>query len=162
MNEKLKKGFKNYLKLEKSLSLNSIDAYLTDIDKLFQFTECLRPTKNITELELEHLQKFVHWIADLGMNARSQARIISGIKAFYKYLKLDEEISINPSVLLEAPKIGRKLPDTLSLTEIDKIIAAIDLSKAEGQRNKAIIETLYSCGLRVSELTELKITNLFF
>ena len=162
MSELIKKGFKNYLKLEKSLSKNSIDAYLTDIDKLFQFSECFLPPKKVQDFNLENLQKFVHWIADLGMNARSQARIISGIKAFYKFLKLDEIIEINPSVLLEAPKIGRKLPDTLSLNEIDKIIAAIDLSKTEGQRNKAIIETLYSCGLRVSELTELKLTNLFF
>lgn len=162
MSDLLKKGFKNYLKLEKSLSENSIDAYLTDIDKLLQFASCFQPPKKLENFQLNDLQQFVHWVADLGMNARSQARIISGIKAFYKYLKLDEVIELNPSILLEAPKIGRKLPDTLSLEEIDKIIAAIDLSKAEGQRNKAIIETLYSCGLRVSELTELQITNLYF
>ncbi|MFT6716481.1 MAG: integrase/recombinase XerD [Saprospiraceae bacterium] len=158
----LAKEFKTYLKLEKSLSQNSIDAYLTDIDKLSQFCSCLKPPRKVSDLDLPALLKFVHWIADLGMNARSQARIISGIKAFYKFLLLEEYIDTNPSVLLETPKIGRKLPHTLSVLEIDQLEAAIDLSKPEGQRNKAIIETLYSCGLRVSELTELKITNLYF
>jgi integrase/recombinase XerD len=156
------KEFQTYLKLEKSLSQNSIDAYLTDISKLSQFCSCLDPVRKVTELELAELLKFVHWIADLGMNPRSQARIISGIKAFYKFLLLDEYIDSNPSILLETPKIGRKLPDTLSVIEIDELESVIDLSKPEGQRNKAIIETLYSCGLRVSELTELKISNLYF
>jgi len=156
------KEFQTYLKLEKSLSQNSIDAYLTDIGKLSQFCSCLDPARKVTELELAELLQFVHWIADLGMNPRSQARIISGIKAFYKFLLLDEYIDSNPSILLETPKIGRKLPDTLSVIEIDELESVIDLSKPEGQRNKAIIETLYSCGLRVSELTELKISNLYF
>lgn len=144
------------------MSQNSIDAYLTDLDKLAQFCACLKPGKKVTDLELSELLKFVHWVADLGMNARSQARIISGIKAFYKFLLLEEYIHTNPSILLETPKIGRKLPDTLSTNEIDQLEGAIDLSKPEGQRNKAIIESLYSCGLRVSELTELKISNLYF
>ena len=158
----LTKEFKTYLKLEKSLSQNSIDAYLTDIEKLSQFCSCLKASKKVTDLDLAELLEFVHWIADLGMNPRSQARIISGIKAFYKFLLLEEYIESNPSILLETPKIGRKLPDTLSIMEIDQLEASIDLSKPEGQRNKAIIESLYSCGLRVSELTELKISNLYF
>lgn len=162
MSNHITKEFKAYLKLEKSLSTNSIDAYLTDLDKLSQFCSCLKPPKKVTELQLPDLLKFVHWIADLGMNARSQARIISGIKAYYKFLMLEEYVDTNPSVLLETPKIGRKLPDTLSVAEIDQLVAAIDLSKPEGQRNKAIIESLYSCGLRVSELTELKISHLYF
>ena len=162
MSNSITKEFQTYLKLEKSLSQNSIDAYLTDIGKLSQFCSCLDPARKVTELELAELLQFVHWIADLGMNPRSQARIISGIKAFYKFLLLDEYIDSNPSILLETPKIGRKLPDTLSVIEIDELESVIDLSKPEGQRNKAIIETLYSCGLRVSELTELKISNLYF
>lgn len=151
-----------FVKLERSLSKNSIDAYLNDINKLEQFCTCFNPPKKAIELQLQDLQQFVQWIADLGMSARSQARIISGIKAYYKFLALEEYIECNPSVLLETPKIGRKLPDTLSIAEIDELIAAIDLSKPEGQRNKAIIETLYSCGLRVSELTALKISNCYF
>lgn len=162
MSELLKKEFKNFLKLERSLSKNSIEAYLTDLDKLQAYCESFSPPKKVVALRLNDLQNFVHFVADLGMNARSQSRIISGIKAFYKFLLLEEYIKVNPSVLLETPKIGRKLPDTLSIAEIDRLIAAIDLSKDEGQRNKAIIETLYSCGLRVSELVNLQITNLYF
>lgn len=154
--------YKQYLKLEKSLSTNSVEAYLRDLEKLQQYCSSRRPAKKVLELELSDLQRFIHWIADLGMNARSQARIISGIKSFYKFLIIEEYLKEDPSLLLETPKIGRKLPDTLSIDEIDEIVAAIDLSKNEGQRNKAIIETLYSCGLRVSELTELKISNLYF
>lgn len=162
MSTRIHRDFKTYLKLEKSLSENSVTAYLSDIDKLHQFCHCFKPALEVTELQLEDLLKFVHWIADMGMNARSQARIVSGIKAFYKFLVLEGYLKTNPSVLLETPKIGRKLPDTLNITEIDLLLATIDLSKNEGQRNKAIIETLYSCGLRVSELTELKISNLYF
>lgn len=162
MAERIIKEFKNFLKLEKSLSKNSVDAYLNDIDKLFQFANYTTPAKSPEYLKLKDLHLFIQWIADLGMNPRSQARIISGIKAFYKFLVLEELISENPSTLLETPKIGRKLPDTLSIVEIDCLLEALDLSKAEGQRNKAIVETLYSCGLRVSELTELKISNLYF
>tara|TARA_Y100000739_G_scaffold192116_1_gene172429 strand:+ start:237 stop:1142 length:906 start_codon:yes stop_codon:yes gene_type:complete len=158
----LKNGFKVFLKLEKSLSENSIEAYLRDLDKLYQFLASLKKRKKIEELKLTDLKKFVHWISDLGMSPTSQARIVSGIKGFYKFLLIEELIKSDPSKLLETPKTGKKLPDTLSLEEIDTMISAIDLSSNEGQRNKAIIETLYGCGLRVSELTNLQITNLFF
>ena len=114
------------------------------------------------ELELKTLQKFIHWINELGLSEFSQARIVSGIKAFYKYLLMEDLTTSNPSELLEAPKLKRKLPDTLSINEIEKIIDSIDLSKPSGERDKAIIETLYSCGLRVSELTNLKISNIYF
>ncbi|MCJ8211139.1 site-specific tyrosine recombinase XerD [Mucilaginibacter sp. RS28] len=153
------KGFKSYLKLEKSLSKNSIEAYSRDIDKLKQFAmqQMLDPEK----ITLQQLRQFLTWVAELGMIPSSQARILSGIKAFYKYLLAEDEIKADPSELLESPKIRRKLPDTLSKEEIDKLIAAIDLSRPDGQRNKAMLEVLYSCGLRVSELTELKISNLY-
>ena len=157
-----KKGFKTFLKLEKSLSSNSVDAYLGDLDKLYQYIEISRVNKSPVQLNYNDLRSFIHWIADLGMSPVSQARIISGIKSFYKYLLLEEEIKVDPSVLLESPKTGRKLPDTLSISEIDELILAIDLSKNEGTRNKAILETLYSCGLRVSELVNLKLTDLHF
>lgn len=157
----LRNGFRLHLKLEKSLSENSIEAYLRDINKLYQFCEA-SGLKSPVHLTLQDLKKFVHWVSDLGMSPTSQARIISGIKGFYNYMILEELIDKNPSKLLETPKTARKLPDTLSIEEIDQIIAAIDLSSNEGQRNKAIIETLYSCGLRVSELINLKISNLYF
>ncbi len=158
----LRNGYKSFLKLEKSLSNNSIDGYLRDLDKLYQFAASLKNTKSPKDFKLDDLQKFIHWISDLGMSSKSQARVVSGIKGFYKFLLIEEYINSDPSKLLETPKTGRKLPDTLSLEEIDTIISAIDLSSNEGQRNKAILETLYSCGLRVSELINLQITNLFF
>ncbi len=158
----IRNGYKSFLKFEKSLSKNSIDAYLSDIDKLYQFSSSLKKVKLPKDFNHEELQEFLHWIADLGMSPTSQARITSGIKGFYKFLLIEDLITVDPSKLLETPKIGRKLPDTLSLIEIDIIISVIDLSSNEGQRNKAIIETLYSCGLRVSELINLQITNLFF
>jgi integrase/recombinase XerD len=155
------KGFQSYLKLEKSLSKNSIEAYSRDIDKLYQFADSqidkLKP-ENIT---LTHLRLFIVWINELGMIPSSQARILSGIKSFYKYLLMEDLIKSDPSELLEAPKIQRKLPDTLSYPEINKLIDAIDVSKPEGGRNKAILEVLYGSGLRVSELTELKLSNLY-
>lgn len=157
-----RKGFKTFLKLEKSLSNNSVDAYLQDLDKLYQYIQATRVNSSPLNLSYKDLQGFIHWIADLGMSPVSQARIISGIKGFYKYLLLEEAISVDPSVLLEAPKTGRKLPDTLSIEEIDNLIGAIDLTKNEGLRNKAILETLYSCGLRVTELVTLKLTDLHF
>ena len=156
------KSFENYLRLEKSLSENSINAYLHDINKLTQYHEIKEITIKPEDIKLSDLQGFLVWINELGINATSQARIISGIKAFYKFLIIEDRIELNPTELLEAPKTTRKLPDTLSTTEIDSIINAIDLSKPEGTRNKAIIETLYGCGLRVSELINLKITNLHF
>ncbi|UOE52746.1 site-specific tyrosine recombinase XerD [Mucilaginibacter sp. SMC90] len=155
------KGFQAYLKLEKSLSDNSIEAYSRDIEKLYQFSD-LQVVKLKPELiTLTDLRGFINWVNELGMIPSSQARILSGIKAFYKYLLMEDIIKTDPSELLESPKIRRKLPDTLSYQEINKIIAALDLSKPEGMRNKAILETLYGSGLRVSELTELKLSNLY-
>lgn len=154
--------FRNFLKLEKSLSDNSITAYETDIRKFVTYLEIKELNISPINVKLQDLKKFIEWINELELNARSQARIISGLKAFFKYLILEDIIETDPSSLLESPRLGRKLPEVLSIEEIDRIIAAIDLSKPEGQRNKAIIETLYSCGLRVSELINLKITNLYF
>lgn len=155
-------GFKSFLALEKSLSVNSIDAYLHDVEKLVQFLEYKKYNLSPKEIQLTHLQEFLKWINELGMSAHSQARIISGIKGFYKYLLLENILNTDSTTLLEAPKLGRKLPDTLSLEEINNIIDAIDLSTPEGQRNKAMLETIYSCGLRVSELVNLKISHLYF
>lgn len=154
--------FRNYLKLERSLSGNSIAAYETDIRKFVTYLEIAKLQVSPFNVSKQNLKDFIEWINKLGLNARSQARIISGLKAFFKYLILEDLIETDPCSLLESPRLGRKLPEVLSLEEIDRIIAAIDLSKPEGQRNKAIIETLYSCGLRVSELVNLKISNLYF
>ncbi len=156
------KGYENHLKLEKSLSQNSIEAYTRDIEKLFQYSEYQQLNLGPESINLQHLQDFLKWINELGMSANSQARIISGIKGFYKYLLLENEVADNPTELLEIPKIGRKLPDTLNYEEVVAIIDALDLSTSNGQRNKAMLETLYSCGLRVSELIALQISNLFF
>lgn len=155
-------GFKSFLALEKSLSENSIEAYLHDVEKLVQFLEYKKYSLSPKDIDLKHLQEFLKWIHELGMSATSQARIISGIKGFYKYLLLENVLNNDPTSLLEAPRLGRKLPDTLSIQDINKIIDAIDLSLPEGQRNRAMLETIYSCGLRVSELVNLKISNLFF
>jgi len=156
------KEFQYFLKLEKSLTRNSVDAYLSDISKLVQFLEYKNCKLLPEQVDLAVLKGLLEWINDLGMSARSQARMISGIKAFYKFLLLDDKIDNDPTALLQAPRIGRKLPEVLSVQEIDELLAAIDLSKPEGHRNKAMIETMYSCGLRVSELTELKLSNLHF
>lgn len=156
------RGFKAFLQLEKSLSGNSVEAYIRDIQKLTQYLELIGMQSSPQELTLKHLKDFVKWVNELGMSARTQARVISGVKAFYKYLIMENMIRENPTELLESPRIGRKLPDTLSVEEIDRIINAIDRSKPEGERNKAMLETLYSSGLRVSELINLKISNLFF
>ena len=155
------KGFQAYLKLEKSLSPNSIEAYSRDIDKLFQFSESLPVQLKPETVTLADLRQFINWVNELGMIPSSQARILSGIKAFYKYMLMEDIIKDDPSELLESPKIQRKLPDTLSYEDINKLIAAIDLSRPDGARNKAILEVLYGCGLRVSELTELKLSNLY-
>ena len=160
--EPYKKGFKAYLQLERSLSDNSVLAYLRDIEKLTQFLQHAGILKNPSELKLKDLQQFVKWIGEFGMSATSQARIISGIKTFYKYCLIEQISKTDPTTLLEAPKIKKVLPDTLSFEEIEEVIAQIDLSKPEGGRNKAILETLYSCGLRVSELINLKISQLYF
>lgn len=160
--EESKKGFENYLKLEKSLSQNSIAAYINDINKLIEFLGKNFKKIGPERVKLNHLKKFVEWLNERGVSPRTQARTISGIKSFYKYLLIEGKIASDPTALLESPKIGRKLPDILSMEEIDSLIDAVDLGKAEGQRNKAMLETLYSCGLRVSELVNLKMTNLFF
>lgn len=156
------RGFESYLKLEKSLSQNSVEAYIRDIRKLIQYCEVHYPDVLPQNMTTIHLNEFIYWINSIGLSAQSQARIISGIKAFFKYLILEDAIQKNPADLLESPKTGRRLPDTLSISEIDQLITAIDLSTAEGIRNKAILETLYGCGMRVSELTQLKLSNLFF
>lgn len=155
------KGFKAYLKLERSLAPNSINAYSNDLEKLYQYSDLQLTKKTPTEFSLHDLRGFINWVNELGMIPSTQSRIISGIKAFYKYLLIEDLIAADPSELLETPKIQRKLPDTMSIHDIDKMIAAIDLSKPEGARNKAIIEVMYGCGLRVSELTELKLSNIY-
>jgi len=160
--EPYKKGFKAYLQLEKSLSDNSVEAYLRDIEKLTQYILQSGSLKNPEEIKLSDLQFFLKWITDLGMNSTSQARIISGIKSFYKYCLLENIVTTDPTTLLETPKLKRLLPDTLSFEEIEKLISQIDLSKQEGGRNKALLEVLYSCGLRVTEVVNLKISQLYF
>ena len=154
------KEFKSYLRIERSLSDNTIDSYLRDIQKLANFSE----EKDLNELQITktEVKEFISEINKEGISARSQSRIISGIKAFYKYLILEDYLKVNPTELIESPKIGMKLPDTLSIEEIDSLISAIDLSHPQGERNRAILEVLYSCGLRVSELTNLKLSNIRF
>ena len=159
--EPYKKGFKAYLQLERSLSNNSIEAYLNDIEKLTIYLQAQGELKNPAELKLPDLQKFVQWVAQLGMTATSQARIISGIRTFYKYCLLEDISPVDPTTLLEAPKLKRALPDFLSFEEIENILEQIDVSTPEGTRNKAILETMYSCGLRVSEVVNLKLSQLY-
>jgi integrase/recombinase XerD len=154
------KGFKAYLRLERSLSANTIEAYLRDVEKLFQFTETIG-SKSPDKIENEDLKNFLIWINELGMLPPTQARVLSGIKAFYRYLTLENLIQKDPVALIESPRLSRKLPDTLSIIDINNLIAAIDLSKPEGMRNKTMLEVLYGCGLRVSELINLKISNLY-
>ena len=152
--------YQRYLKLEKALSANTLDAYLTDLDKLLRFLEA----ENIDMLSvtLDDLQRFAAGLHDIGIHPRSQARIMSGIKSFFHFLIMADYRKDDPSELLEGPKIGFKLPEVLTVEEIDTIIATVDMSKKEGQRNRAILETLYSCGLRVSELCNLKLSELYF
>ena len=156
-----KQGFKQYLQLEKSLSDNTVQAYMQDIEKLTQYLLLINTEKTPQQIELNDLEKFVKWISELGMTPSSQSRIISGIKNFYKFCLQEEIVTKDPTALLEAPKLKRSLPDVLSFDEIENIISAIDLSTPEGVRNKAAIETLYSCGLRVTELVNLKISCLY-
>jgi integrase/recombinase XerD len=155
-------GFKSYLKLERSLSENSIEAYLHDIEKLTTYLTQSNISVSPEKLEHKTIEEFLAWIHDLGMTATSQARVLSGIRAFYKYLLIENLITTDPTELIESPRLARKLPDFLSADEINTIIAAIDLSEKNGHRNKAMLETLYSSGLRVSELVNLKISDLFF
>ena len=159
--EGYKKGFKAWLQLEKSLSANSVEAYLHDIDKFTAYLLINEIKKTPSDIELKDLEQFLKWIHELGMTASSQARIISGLRSFYKYCLLEQISEKDPTVLLEAPKLKRLLPDTLSFEEIESIISAIDVSVPEGGRNKAIFETMYSCGLRVSEVVNLKISCLY-
>ena len=152
--------YKTWLRLEKSLSANSIEAYLTDLDKLIRFVES--EGKDFATISYQDLQQFVAQLRDIGIHPRSQARIISGIKSFYRFLLLDEYITADPTELLESPKIGLKLPEVLTVNEINDILDTIDLSLPEGQRNRAMLEVLYSCGLRVSELISLRYSDVYF
>jgi integrase/recombinase XerD len=154
-------GFRLFLQLEKSLSVHSINAYVHDVNLLVQYLQIKALPLQVNEIGYNHLSDFIGYIHELQLSATSQARIISGIKAFFKYLLLEDEIKINPAALLEAPKTIRKLPDVLDVHEIDAMVEAIDLTKPEGLRNKAIIETMFACGLRVSEIITLNITDIF-
>lgn len=156
-----KKGFLAYLQLEKSLSENSVQAYLRDVEHLTTWLHSAGRSLSPAEIQLSDLQAFLHWIAGLGFTASSQARVISGIRAFYKYCLLENIVDTDPTALLEAPKLRRPLPDVLSTEEIDRMLGQLDLSKPEGGRNKAILETMYSCGLRVSEVVGLKISQVY-
>ena len=157
-----KKGYETFLRLEKSLSQNSVSAYINDINKLVTFLEEHYPDITPETVKLAQLRKFVEWMNEKGVSPRTQARTISGIKSFYKFLLIEEAVENDPTTLLESPKIGRKLPDILTDDEINQLIDAVDVTKSEGLRNKAILETLYSCGLRVSELVNLRMSNLHF
>jgi len=159
--EAYKKGFKAWLQLEKSLSDNSVESYLHDVEKLTEYMQASSNMKSPAEVELKDLQHCLKWVNELGMTATSQARIISGIRSFYKYCLMEQISDADPSALLEAPKTRRKLPDVLNLDEIENMISKIDLSTPEGNRNKAIVETMYSCGLRVSEVVNLRISCLY-
>lgn len=159
--EPFKKGYKAWLQLEKSLSDNSVQAYLRDVERLTEYLQNNNQLVSPGDVGLKELQQFVKWIGELGMTATSQARIISGIRSFYKYCLIEQICTTDPALLLEAPRNRRKLPDTLSFEEIEQIIAAIDQSTPEGGRNKAILETMYSCGLRVSEVVNLKLSCLY-
>ena len=152
--------FVSFLKIEKGLSANSVIAYENDVQKLMNY--CISKKLRVKEVTYQHLKSFITELYDLGLSGRSQARIISGIKQFFTYLMLENLISLDPSELLEQPKLGRKLPEVLSIDEIDSLIGAINLTTKEGPRNRAILEVLYSCGLRVSELINLKFTDLFY
>ena len=154
------KGFKSYLQIERSLSDNSVQAYIRDVKKFANYAIPIE----LSELKVSRvdISNFLAQINQKNISSRSQARIISGIKAFYKYLIMEDYLKINPTELIESPKIGLKLPATLSLNEIDKLIATVDLSNKQGERNRAILETLYSCGLRVSELVNLQLSNIHF
>lgn len=154
-------GFKAYLILERSLSPNSINAYLSDVEKLAVFADSSALKPNPVQVNFELLRLFIFQLNEMGIGERSQARIISGIRAFYKYMMLENMISDDPSEMLEGPKLGRKIPEVLSFEEITAMLESIDLSLAQGHRNRAILETLYACGLRVSELIELKISNYY-
>ena len=154
--------YKNFLKLERSLSDNSIDAYVNDINKLISFLKSFnKDNVDYSDIDTKIIREFVEYLYNLGISSYSQARIISGIKSFFNYLLIEEKIKINPTELIESPKLDKKLPDTLNIEDIEKILSSIELDSFEGVRNRAIIETLYSCGLRVSELINLSYQNLY-
>lgn len=155
-------GFNTYLQLEKSLAKNSIEAYLSDVGRFVAFLDYHKISVSPEKVTQQQVEQFLEWVSVLGMSARSQSRILSGLKAFYHYLLIEDIITVSPTALIDAPKIGRKLPEVLNIQEIDAVINAIDLSTPEGLRNKAILETLYSCGLRVSELINLKLSFMMF
>lgn len=157
-----KKGYESFLQLEKSLSQNSVTAYINDINKLIHFLTEEYSKITPEKVKLQHLKRFMEWLTEKGISPRTQARTVSGVKSFFKYLMIEEKIQNDPTSLLETPKIGRKLPDILNMEEIDLMIDSVDISKPEGQRNRAMLETLYSCGLRVSELISMKMSNLSF
>ena len=156
-----KKNYSNYLKIERGLSMNSVNSYCSDVSKLVTYLNQFRIDNDIFSISYDTIKEFLYYSSKL-ISSRSQARLISSLKSFFNYLQFEGLRTNNPMELIETPKIGRKLPDTLSLNEIDQLITAIDFSKSEGYRNKCILETLYSCGLRVSELINLKISDLFF
>ncbi len=156
------KDYRNYLKLERSLSANSIEAYVHDVELLRAYVDVSKAGVNPTGITSKHLQGFLAYVNELGMSPHSQARILSGIKGFFKYLLFEELIQKDPTALIEGPRLGRKLPDTLEYNEIVRLLEAIDLSTPEGARNRAMLEVLYSSGLRVSELVELKRANVYF
>jgi integrase/recombinase XerD len=156
------RGFKAFLQLERSLSANSVDAYIHDVAKLTQFMEVTGISLTPDKITLQYLQQFLVWITELGMTSSTQSRVISGLRGFYKYLLIENLVQKDPTEMLESPKIARKLPSTLNIIEINNLISAIDLSTPEGERNRAMLETLYGCGLRVSELVNLRISTLYF
>ncbi len=156
------KGFKNHIQLERGLSANTLEAYLDDLQKLLVFMEDHYPDIKVQSIKRQHLEEFVQWLNELGLGERTQSRIISGIRNFFDFLREEKIVENNPARLLDLPRTGRKLPEVLSLDEINRMVACIDHSTNEGQRNRAIIETLYGCGLRVSELTGLKLSDIYF
>jgi integrase/recombinase XerD len=156
------KDFEIFLKLEKSLSPHSVEAYTRDIGKLISFLDIQGYNLSPSSIRLNHLTEFLTWINEMGLSPRSQARLVSGIKAFFKFLLLEDIIESDPTSLLELPRMGRKLPEVLSIEEIDRILGEIDLSRPEGRRNRAMLEVLYSCGLRVSELNNLRLSHVYF
>ena len=158
----IRNGFSTYLQLERGLSSNTLDAYLHDVDLFFRFLQDIETIDTLKDVQLIHLQDFIGFIAELQLGSTSQARVISGIKSFFQFLLLEKLVDSDPTTLLDSPQLGKKLPEFLTIIEIDKILAAIDLSEKHGERNKAIIETLYGCGLRVTELVNLRISELYF
>jgi integrase/recombinase XerD len=154
-------SFKSYLLLERSLSVNTIESYLSDVQKLIQFLEMYHPDKGPLSVRGDDLEQFIRWVNELGLEGSSQSRLISGLRAFYKFLLVEDLVEEDPTDLLESPRLRRKIPEVLAYSEVQSMMSVIDLSDPNGHRNRAILEVLYACGLRVSELVGLRITNLF-